>query len=288
MKIRHRLAAAGAAIAITAAMGMGTAAAQAPNPQISLIHGIPGTVVDVMVDGQVVVDQLAPGTVADLSAFAGQTLVNLQVVASTGGAVVIGPVASLALPATGNWSYVAHLDAAGTPVLTPFENDVTPTAADRARLTVRHTAATGAVDLVVGADRPVSNVTNGSSTSLDLAATPITNGQLAPTGQAPIAPVDRLAMAAGTNTIVYAVGGPQANTLDFVVQVIDVGTVATGSTTTSTTIAGATTTTSTTNAVPTAVNTGSPIGDRSTPLILVALAAALIGGIALAARTRTH
>ncbi len=37
---------------------------------------------------------------------------------------MIGPIAELAVPASGNWTVIAHLDADGAPTLTPFENDV--------------------------------------------------------------------------------------------------------------------------------------------------------------------
>ena len=36
---------------------------------------------------------------------------------------MIGPIASLAVPDSGNWTVIAHLDADGKPTLTPFEND---------------------------------------------------------------------------------------------------------------------------------------------------------------------
>ena len=37
------------------------------------------------------------------------------------------------MPASGNWTVLAHLDADGTPTLTPFENDTSPLAAGQGR-----------------------------------------------------------------------------------------------------------------------------------------------------------
>ncbi len=55
-----------------------------------------------------------------------------------------------AVPSGANITVVAHLDAAGKPVLTPFVNDTSRLAPGKARLTVRHTAAAPAVDVRAG------------------------------------------------------------------------------------------------------------------------------------------
>ena len=90
----------------------------------------------------------------DLSAFAGQTLENLEVRLAGTDTVAIGPVAEFPVPASGSYTVVAHLDASGTPTLTPFENDTSEVADGNGRLTVRHTAAAPAVDVVLGDARP--------------------------------------------------------------------------------------------------------------------------------------
>ena len=119
--IRRVLTAAGV-VAISALFPGGVDAQSAPS--ISLMHGIPGATVDVVVDGEVVVPGFEPGTMQDISAFAGQTLTNVEVRAAGTEDVVIGPIAELAVPASGNFTVIAHLDADGAPTLTPFENDV--------------------------------------------------------------------------------------------------------------------------------------------------------------------
>ena len=106
-----------------AAPAMGQAAAR-----IHLIHGIPDTPVDVYVDDAVVFENFNFGDTQDLSALAGDTLVNLQVKLAGTDTVAIDA-GDVALPASGNYSIIANLDAAGTPTLTVFENDTSAIAA---------------------------------------------------------------------------------------------------------------------------------------------------------------
>lgn len=290
-------------------MGLAALAAMACIPQttsaqsaadLTLVHGIPGATVDLSVDGTVVIPSFEPGSLANISSFAGQTLQNVTITDDTSGDVVIGPIASLVIPESGSHSIVAHLDDAGTAVLSTFENNTDATTTGDARLTLRHTAETGAVDLIVGADRPIVGATNGQSAELELDAGALTGAEIAPTGGAAIAAIATLDLQADTNTIVYAIGSVDDDTLDFVVQAVDLDTAAAattttvagattttvaGATTTTTTVAGATTTTTSTTVVPTAVNTGSPLGgSSSTTLIVVALGGLALAGTAMVAR----
>ncbi len=123
------------------------------------------------------------------SSFAGQTLTNLEVRPAGTEDVAIGPVPSFDVPASGSWTVVAHLDAEGTPTITPFENDTSAAADGQGRLTVRHTAAAPAVDIVLGDARPVENLSNPNEASLDLPAGEIAGAQIAPTGGDPIGDV---------------------------------------------------------------------------------------------------
>lgn len=279
MKRLLTIAAAVAAIAVAPS----TAGAQSATPAISLIHGIPGTTVDVVVDGTVVLDAFAPGSIVDITSFAGRTLNDVEVVADDTGDLVIGPVATLEVPATGNWSIIAHLDADGDATLSSFENNLAETADDEARLTLRHTAEAPALDLVIGDQRPVTNAANGASAELELPSGDLTDASIALTGGNPLLEITGVALAANTNTAVYVVGSEEADTLDVVVQVIALPVEST-TTTTTTTVAGSTTTTGPT---PSAVNTGSPISGSSSmsTLLVVALAGlALAGGSYLVRR----
>ncbi len=257
-----------AGLAAIAAVAFAPGAATAQEAaQITLLHGIPGATVDVVVDGAVVIPGFEPGTTQDLSSFAGQTLTNLEVRAAGTETVVIGPVASFDVPASGNFTVVAHLDADGKPTLTPFENNTAATADGQGRLTVRHTAAAPAVDLVVGDARPIENAANGASADLELPAGEIAGAKLAPTGAVPIVDVPTVTLKAGTNLIVYAVGSLADDTFTFYTQEIA--------------LPGAGTATP----APTAVNTGSPAdGGVNTTLIATAIGLLVVSGGTLALR----
>ncbi len=253
----------------------GTSSAQA-KADIMLLHGIPGITVDVAVDGAVVIPGFKPGDMQDLSSFAGQTLKNLEVRPTGTTDVAIGPVASFAVPSSGSWTVVAHLDAAGKPTLTPFENDTSAAASGQGRLTVRHTAAAPAVDIILGDARPVENLSNPKEASLDVPAGEIAGAKIAPTGGAAIADVPTVNVKAGTNLIVYAVGSLADNTFTFYTQEVKLESAGSS--------AGDGT------PAPTAVNTGGEPGSSSnSSLALFAGAAGLfaLAGGAVALRRRT-
>ena len=209
---------AGAAALLAGFVAPPTSAAEAPS--IMLLHGIPGVNVDVVVDGAVVIPNFKPGDMQDLSSFAGQTLKNLEVRLAGTETVAIGPVAEFPVPAEGNLTVVAHLDADGKPTLTAFVNDTAATKAGEGRLTVRHTAAAPAVDIVLGDARPFTNLVNGKEGKADLPAGSIAGAKIAPTGADPIADVPTVELKAGSNLIVYAVGSLADDTFTFYTQEI--------------------------------------------------------------------
>lgn len=261
----RKLFAAAAAIVAVGLSASGGASAQ-NSATVTLMHGIPGATVDVVVDGEVVIPGFAPGAMQDLSSFAGQTLANVEVRATGTADVVIGPIPELDVPASGNWTVVAHLDADGTPTLTPFENDTSELAAGQGRLTVRHTAAAPAVDIVLAdGSRPFTNLANPDQAAADLPAGEIAGARIAPTGGEPIADVPSVTLAAGSNLIVYAVGSLEDNTFTFYTQEI-------------TGLGGS----------PTAVNTGDAIDPGTNWALLLAFGAGTLalagGGVLLAGR----
>ena len=257
--------------ASVALVAVGFAAPQGAGAQssatVTLMHGIPGATVDVVVDGEVVVPGFEPGTMQDLSSFAGQTLANVEVRAAGTDDVVIGPIAELAVPDSGNWTVLAHLDADGQPTLTPFENDTSALPAGQGRLTVRHTAAAPAVDIVLAdGSRPFTGLSNPNQAAADLPAGQISGAKVAPAGGDPIADVPTVTLAAGSNLIVYAVGSLEDDSFDFYTQEI-------------TGLGGE----------PTAINTGDAIDSGTNWALVLAVAAgamALAGGGMLVAGRR--
>jgi hypothetical protein len=275
--MKKLLAGAAALAATLLAVPAGTSSAQ-ESADIMLLHGIPGVPVDIAVDGAVVIPGFEPGDMQDLSAFAGQMLTNLEARAAGTEDVAIGPVPSFDVPASGSWTVVAHLDAEGTPTITPFENDTSAAADGQGRLTVRHTAAAPAVDIVLGDARPVENLSNPNEASLDLPAGEIAGAQIAPTGGDPIADVPTVTVAAGQNLIVYAVGSLADETFTFYTQDVALAAAAGGD-------AGGDGT-----PAPTAVNTGGELGATSTSSVALFAAAAglfALAGGAMVLRRRT-
>lgn len=233
--------------------------------RIHLIHGIPDTNVDVVAGGEIVFENFAFGETQDLSALAGATLEGLQV-RLAGTETVAIDAGDVALPAGGNYTIIAHLTSDGTPTLAVFENDTSAIAAGEGRLTVRHTAAAPAVDVLANGAVAFSNLSNPNEASADLAVGTIT-AEVVPTGASEpvvIGPAD-LPIADGTSLIVYAVGSLDGESLTVLTESISgLGT------------------------APTAVNTGnSPVESNTTAIAFAG--AALLTVLALGfRRTRTE
>lgn len=226
--------------------------------RIHLIHGIPDTNVDVVAGGEIVFENFAFGETQDLSALAGATLEGLEVrLAGTETVAIDG--GDVALPATGNYTIIAHLTADGTPTLGVFANDTSSIAAGEGRLTVRHTAAAPAVDVLANGAVAFANLSNPNEASADLGVGTVT-AEVVPTGASEpvvIGPAD-LPITDGTSLIVYAVGSLEGESLTVLTESISgLGT------------------------APTAVNTGnSPVDGNVTVVAFgaVAMAAAVAFG----------
>lgn len=205
--------AAGAALPASAAEG---------DASLSVLHAVPGVTVDVYVDGALTLDDFTPGTLAGPLALPAGTY-SVAVTASDAAdasSPVIGPV-DLPLAANGNYTAVAHLDPAGDPTATLFTNDTSTLGAGEGRLTVRHVAAAPAVDVLAGGSPVVTNLSNPNEQQLTLPAGTV-SASVAATGTTDpvIGPAD-VAVAEGANTIVYAWGSLEGDSLDLAVQTID-------------------------------------------------------------------
>jgi hypothetical protein len=215
------LGAAGAAALLPLALAA-PASAQAAGAEVRVLHGIPGTPVDVYVNGERALDDFAPGTTTDdlaLPAGSYEVAVFPADAADGTGTPVIGPI-DLAVPASGNVSAIAHLIADGTPTITPFVNDTAAAAAGSGRVVVRHTAAAPAVDVLVGGSPALTNLSNPNEDSAELPAGTI-SASVAATGttEPVIGPAD-VPVVAGQATIVYAIGSLEDSTLDVLVQTV--------------------------------------------------------------------
>lgn len=203
-------------------MGMTAPAhAAAQDAQLSVLHGIPDTPVDVYVNGDLTLDDFEPGSLAGPLALPAGTyeVVLTATDAADDSDPVLGPV-SVTLDAGVNYTAVAHLDGSGDPTVTPYVNDTAATAAGQGRLTVRHNAAAPAVDILAGGTPVIEDLSNPGEATLNLPAGTI-SASVAATGTTDpvIGPAD-VAVEEGTLTIVYAWGSLEDDNLALAVQTI--------------------------------------------------------------------
>ncbi len=212
----------GAALLLTAFFAGGASAQAAGTAEVSVVHGIPNTPVNVFVNGKSTLSNFKPGTVAGpLSLPAGTYKVTVFAASNTKGTGTPVISASATVEAGKNYSLVAHLTAAGKPTITPYVNDTSAVAAGKARIVVRHDAAAPAVDVRANGTVAFAGLTNPKQAQADLAAGSIqADVVLAGTSTVAIGPAT-LNLKEGTATIVYAVGSASAKTLALVTQTID-------------------------------------------------------------------
>ncbi|HST48512.1 MAG TPA: DUF4397 domain-containing protein [Jatrophihabitans sp.] len=209
------------AVALAAGLAAAPSAGAADTAQVSVIHGIPNTPVNVFVDGKSALAGFKPGAVAGpLALPAGPHTVTVFPASDTSGTGTPVIKASASLESGRNYSLVAHLSADGKPTLTPFANDTSSVAAGQARLVVRHTAAAPAVDVRANGKVAFADLTNPNEAKADLPAGTISaDVVLAGTSNVALGPAD-LNLKEGTSTVVYAAGSATDKTLTLVTQTI--------------------------------------------------------------------
>ncbi|HKJ12745.1 MAG TPA: DUF4397 domain-containing protein [Ornithinimicrobium sp.] len=212
----------GSALAVGLA-GAVAAPATAQDDEVTLyvVQGLPGEEVDVSVDGETLAKDVQAAEVAGPFTVSpgertwtftdgdDEVLVENTVSASAGDSSDV----VLHLPA----------DAGGDPVLTVYQNDLSAVPEGKASVTVAHTAAVPPADIVVDDEVLFANVANGESLSLVVPADTYTV-QIVPTGEREpvlLGPLD-LPVEGGSLNRVFAVGAPEADSMNVVTHVIDV------------------------------------------------------------------
>lgn len=114
---------------------------------LNVVHGIPGLDVDVCVNGNKAILDFNPGeVVAGITLPAGRYDLAVVMKGDPCTAAVLKAM-DVGLWVDRNYTVVANLDAAGTPNLLKFRNNVSPTPDGQVRLLVRHTADAPAVNV---------------------------------------------------------------------------------------------------------------------------------------------
>ena len=117
-------------VAVLVAVGLATPAHAADDAHVSVLHAVPGAVVDVYANGDALLTDFEPGTLTDPVALPAGDY-DLKVVAAGDGpdGDALMQADGVTVPGGANITVVAHLDADGTPTLTPYVNDTSPIAA---------------------------------------------------------------------------------------------------------------------------------------------------------------
>lgn len=210
-----------AAVALVAAGFMMASPAAAQNEaQLSVLHGVPGAVVDVYVDGNLTLNDFTPGSLAGPLPLPPGTYV-VTIVAGTDpddSNPIIGP-APLPLEANMNYTAVAHLDAVGAPTASLFTNDTTVAGIGNGKITARHTASSAEGVEVVLEGSSLGTFNNGGQIGPgDLPAGSYTVEIKAGDVVVPPTPAD-VPVNPDQNTIVYAWG--DASDLQLAVQYVE-------------------------------------------------------------------
>lgn len=211
----------GAAAALVA-LGALPAQAADGDARLSVLHAVPDLTVDVWVDDKLTLDDFKPGDLAGpLELPAGTYSVAITAADATDASEpAIGPV-DLKLDAGMSYTAAAHLDAEGAPTASLFTNDISKTKAGEGRLTVRHVAAAPEVDVLAGGDAVISSLANGKEEVLDLPAGTVPAAVAAAGTTEPVLGPADVEVAEGVNTIVYAWGSLEDDSLALATQTID-------------------------------------------------------------------
>ena len=219
--MRRRILAIGAAAALAVSGLALPAQAAEHNAQLSVLHGVPDLTVDVWVNGERTLDDFEPGDLAgplDLAAGSYEVAITASD-ADDDSDPAIGPV-DLDLEGGKSYTAVAHLEENGDPTATLFTNDTSQTDAGQGRLTVRHTAAAPAVDILAGGDPVVEDLSNPDEASLDLDAGTIEAAVAAAGTTDPVIGPADVTVEDGTLTIAYAWGSLEDDNLQLATQTI--------------------------------------------------------------------
>ena len=190
----------------TATLAATSATAADGNATVTVVHGIPGTPVDVYVDGSKALSGFTFKTVTGpISLPAGAHAIAVRKAGDPASAAPI-LTANPSLPAGANATVVANLTAAGKPTLTPFVNPTSSVPDGMARVVVRHTAAAPAVDVLAGGKAVISGLSNPNEKMLMVPAGSLSVSVAAAGTTTPVIGPVPLNLASGSTTIVYAVG----------------------------------------------------------------------------------
>lgn len=197
-----------ALLAMALAIVPATAAfAQSAEGEVIVVHGVPDLAVDIYVNGDLTFENSSFGDVFGPLALP-EGSYDIEIYATGADPATDDPalMGSTDLPAGAVATIAAYLQEGGSPTLGVFVENNSSTAAGNARVTARHLADFGAVDILAN-DGPVfEGVTNGQGGDADVPADTY-NIKITAAGDPGTVAFDAdVPLAEGTNTIAYAIG----------------------------------------------------------------------------------
>lgn len=196
-------------------LALPAASAAGPTSEVYVVQGVPNAEVAVTVDGKEVESAVASKTVlgpVDLPS--GEHTITFSSADWT--VTKSFEASSPSIDVVLHWP----ADPSNEPETTVFTNDISPVAQGKGRLTVAHTAVVPPADVRVDGEVVFANIANGEFVTADVPADTYPVDIVPTGGSSPLlGPVD-LAVKAGALTRVFAIGQPQAGSMDAVVQVV--------------------------------------------------------------------
>ncbi len=184
-----------------------SALGQSNEGQVIVVHGVPDLAVDIYVNGDLTFENSTFGDVfGPLALPAGDYEIEIFATGADPEADSPALTGSASLPAGAAATIAAYLQEGGAPTLGVFVEDNSTIAAGNARVTARHLADFGAVDILANDGAVFEGVTNGQGADVDVPADTY-NIKITAAGDAATVAFDAdVPLAAGTNTIAYAIG----------------------------------------------------------------------------------
>jgi predicted cupin superfamily sugar epimerase len=192
-------------------------AASAP-AEVTVVHGIPNTPVDVYVDGKLTLPDFTFGKVGGpLALPAGTYAIAVRPYkASPMSAPILSK--SVAVTAGEDASIVANLTTSGSPTLSVFANPTTAVPVGDAQVIVRHVAEAPGVDVYAGTSKVITDLTNPNQAALVIPAGKLSvSVDVTGTTTTVIGPAT-FHFLAGRTTVIYAIGSAAGKTLTIAVQ----------------------------------------------------------------------
>ncbi|MFZ1062405.1 MAG: DUF4397 domain-containing protein [Acidimicrobiales bacterium] len=215
MRLRNRFGTVAVAVAM---LGAGVVASGIPaqaavaKAEVTVVHGIPNTPVDVYANGKILLNDFVFGKVAGPVALTpGKYTLAIR---PHGAAASTTPILSKTISVVGgeNASVVANLTATGSPTLSVFANPTTAVAMGDSRIIVRHLAEAPGVDIYAGTTKVATDLTNPHQVTLVIPAANAVPISVDVTGTTTtvIGPAN-FNFPVGTTTIIYAIGSATAS-----------------------------------------------------------------------------